>query len=42
MNLSKDDLISKRNAIQEIINRAYHMAVVYAGAAKFYNGDLMG
>ena len=40
MNLSKDDLISKRNAIQEIINRAYRNGGgTYAGAAKFYDGD---
>ena len=40
MNLNKDELISKRNAIQEIINRAYRNGGgTYAGAAKFYDGD---
>lgn len=40
MNLSKDELISKRNAIQEIINRAYRNGGgTYAGAAKIYDGD---
>ena len=40
MNLNKDELISKRNAIQEIINRAYRNGGgTYAGAAKFYDGN---
>ena len=40
MNLNKDELISKRNAIQEIINRAYRNGGgTYAGAAKVYDGD---
>ena len=40
MNLNKDELISKRNAIQEIINRAYRNGGgTYAGAAKIYDGD---
>ena len=40
MNLNKDELIRKRNAIQEIINRAYRNGGgTYAGAAKFYDGD---
>lgn len=40
MDLNKDELISKRNAIQEIINRAYRNGGgTYAGAAKFYDGD---
>ena len=40
MNLSKDELIRKRNAIQEIINRSYRNGGgTYAGAAKIYDGD---
>lgn len=40
MNLNKDELIRKRNAIQEIINRAYRNGGgTYAGAAKVYDGD---
>lgn len=40
MNLNKDELISKRNAIQEIINRAYRNGGgTYAGAAQIYEGD---
>lgn len=40
MNPYKDELISKRNAIQEIINRSYRNGGgTYAGAAKFYDGD---
>ena len=40
MNLNKDELISKRNAIQEIINRSYRNGGgTYAGAAKIYDGD---
>lgn len=40
MNLSKDELSSKRDAIQEIINRSYQNGGgTYAGAAQIYDGD---
>lgn len=40
MSLSKDELSSKRDAIQEIINRSYQNGGgTYAGAAQIYNGD---